>query len=355
MKTYRESMNELQFSPQQKQEMIDRLTAQSARPPRGRAIPLRRVCALGAAAVLTGALCLGAAASGVLKPAAQAFGVVFGTAPAQTEIIDQIGHPLDARATVDGVTVQTDAIIGDTYSYAIVYTIAREDGAPLADALEPLENGLLPLVFTGTADTDVGYMGGAHGASYFYDADPTDNAVQYVQQRTADRPIEPGTARAKFSGLSVYTDGDYSTREVVARGPWKITFDFAFEDSSLSLPAGQSFTLNGMDATLDAVTLSPLSILVDYTVHSQVQWDENQTSGQQSEHDRDQSYRYFESLPVLLTLKDGTTLDLSGAGGSISPGNGETVCQKGNLFDEILSLDQVESVTVADLTLPVEQ
>ena len=39
----------------------------------------------------------------------------------------------------------------------------------------------------------------------------------------------------------------------------------AFEDSYVSLPAGQDFTLNGMDATLDAVTLSPLSIMVEYT------------------------------------------------------------------------------------------
>lgn len=266
MKTYRESMNELQFSPQQKQEMIDRLMAQSARPPRGRAIPLRRVCALGAAAVLTGALCLGAAASGVLKPAAQAFGVVFGTAPAQTEIIDQIGRPLDARATVDGVTVQADAIIGDTYSYAIVYSIYREDGQPITADPDPNRDGTLALRF-GDWNTDVGHLGGMHGTAWFFDEDPADNAVQFVQLLTADAPLKPGTATVHLTDLK---QGIGEDAALLAEGSWELRFDFAFEDSSLELPGGQSFTVNGEAATLNSVFVSPLSLRIDYTVDTPV-------------------------------------------------------------------------------------
>lgn len=33
---------------------------------------------------------------------------------------------------------------------------------------------------------------------------------------------------------------------------------------------------------------------------------------------------------------------------------GKTVCQKGRVFEEILDLSTVESVTVGDITLPVE-
>ena len=348
MNRYHDQMDQLRFTEAQKEQMVERLL-RPARP--RRAFPVRRTVAAAAAAAL---VLLGTAgATGVLRPASEVFSDIFGGSAAQTEIIDRIGRPIGASDTADGITITADAIIGDTYSYAIVYTIARDDGAPLVESLEPLGNGLLPLTFTGAADTNVGHMGGMHGGSYFYDADPSDNAIQYVEKMTSDSPLKAGTARAKFRDLSVHTDGDYSTREVVAEGPWSLKFDFAFENTSVSLPAGQSFRLNGMDATLDAVTISPLSIQVDYTVHSQLQWDEERTSGRQSEHDREQTYLYFESLPVYLTLTDGTTLDLSGAGGSISPENGETVCQKSNIFDEILSLDQIESVTVADITIPV--
>lgn len=337
MKTYRESMNELRFSPQQKQEMIDQLMNQSVRPPRGRAIPLRRICALGAAAALAGALCLGAAASGALKPAAQAFGAVFGTAPAQTEIIDRIGHPLDARATVDGVTVQADAIIGDTYSYAIVYSIYREDGQPITADPDPNRDGALALRF-GDWDTDVGHMGGMHGTAWFFDEDPADNAVQFVQLLTADAPLEPGTATVHLTDLK---QGIGEDAALLAEGSWELRFDFAFEDSSLELPGGQSFTVNGASAVLNSVAVSPLSLRIDYTVETGL----SSSSGTADSTPTPQ--------PVFLTLTDGSRIDLTGFGGGVRPEGDSLRCELSGVFDQIFPLDTIESITIGEVTLPV--
>lgn len=335
MKTYRESMNELQFSPQQKQEMIDRLMTQSARPPRGRAIPLRRVWALGAAAVLTGALCLGAAASGVLKPVAQAFGAVFGTAPAQTEIIDRIGYPLDASATVDGVAVQADAIIGDTYSYAIVYSIYREDGQPITADPDPNRDGALALRF-GEWDTDVGHMGGMHGTAWFFDEDPADNAVQFVQLLTADAPLEPGTATVHLADLK---QGIGEDAVILAEGNWELRFAFAFEDSSLELPGGQSFSVNEEPAVLNSISISPLSFRIDYTVDTALQPENNSTA--------------LTPQSVYLTLTDGSRIDLTGFGGGARPEGDTTRCELSGVFDQILPLDTIESITIGEVTIPV--
>ena len=337
MKTYRESMNELRFSPQQKQEMIDQLMNQSVRPPRGRAIPLRRICALGAAAALAGALCLGAAASGALKPAAQAFGAVFGTAPAQTEIIDRIGRPLDARATVNGVTVQADAIIGDTYSYAIVYSIYREDGQPITADPDPNRDGALALRF-GDWDTDVGHMGGMHGTAWFFDEDPADNAVQFVQLLTADAPLEPGTATVHLTDLK---QGIGEDAALLAEGSWELRFDFAFEDSSLELPGGQSFTVNGASAVLNSVAVSPLSLRIDYTVETGL----SSSSGTADSAPTPQ--------PVFLTLTDGSRIDLTGFGGGVRPEGDSLRCELSGVFDQILPLDTIESITIGEVTLPV--
>lgn len=337
MKTYRESMNELRFSPQQKQEMIDQLMNQSVRPPRGRAIPLRRICALGAAAALAGALCLGAAASGALKPAAQAFAAVFGTAPAQTEIIDRIGRPLDARATVDGVTVQADAIIGDTYSYAIVYSIYREDGQPITADPDPNRDGALALRF-GDWDTDVGHMGGMHGTAWFFDEDPADNAVQFVQLLTADAPLEPGTATVHLTDLK---QGIGEDAALLAEGSWELRFDFAFEDSSLELPGGQSFTVNGASAVLNSVAVSPLSLRIDYTVETGL----SSSSGTADSAPTPQ--------PVFLTLTDGSRIDLTGFGGGVRPEGDSLRCELSGVFDQILPLDTIESITIGEATIPV--
>ena len=352
MKTYRQSLDELHFTREEKNAMVDRLTAGEGRGG-GKVRSIRRTVTVGVAAALLMTMGVGAAVT--LTPAGEVFASVFGGAPAQTEIMDRMGVPIGASDTADGVTITADAIIGDTYSYAVVYSIARDDGRPLAEDLTPLGgvDGPLPLTFD-QSDTFVGMLGGSHGTAYFYDADPADNAIQYVEMMTADTPIEPGTATATFQNL--YLRGkDIQDRTLLAEGKWKIRFQFDFPDSGVSLDAGQTFQLNGMEATLDGVTLSPLSIQVDYTVWEELVWDhQDQADGQMGEHDREQSYRFFESLPVTVNFTDGTALDLSGNGGGIRPEDGKTVCQKGRVFEEILDLSTVESVTVGDITLPVE-
>ena len=352
MKTYRQSLDELHFTREGKNAMVDRLTAGEGRGG-GKVRSIRRTVTVGVAAALLMTMGVGAAVT--LTPAGEVFASVFGGAPAQTEILDRMGVPIGASDTADGVTITADAIIGDTYSYAVVYSIARDDGQPLAEDLTPLggTDGPLPLTFD-QSDTFVGMLGGSHGTAYFYDADPADNAIQYVEMMTADTPIEPGTATATFQNL--YLRGkDIQDRTLLAEGKWKIRFQFDFPDSGVSLDAGQTFQLNGMEATLDGVTLSPLSIQVDYTVWEELVWDhQDQADGQMGEHDREQSYRFFESLPVTVNFTDGTALDLTGNGGGIRPEDGKTVCQKGRVFEEILDLSTVESVTVGDITLPVE-
>ena len=352
--SYRDTMDGLRFTREQKEDMVENLLAA----PAGRTVrPLRfrRFAAAGVAAALV--LSLGVAgAAGGLDSAANAFAGLFGGA--HTEVIDQIGYPIGASATADGITITVDAILGDRYSYAVAYSIQREDGAPLADpellAAGATEDGLLPLTF-GSQDTSLGlFSGSAHGSSFFYDADPSDNALQFVEMMTYDKPIRTGAATARFRELSVFPGGGYTEKELLAQGPWKLRFDLDFADSSVSLEAGQDFTLNGMDATLDAVTLSPLSIQVDYTVHQELVWSEDREDGRMNDHDRELTYRYLESLPVAVTYTDGTTQDLTNnAGGGIAPGDGETVCQKSRIFSTIRPLDQVASVTVGDIVLPV--
>ena len=203
----------------------------------------------------------------------------------------------------------------------------------------------------------MGYFGGAHGSSYFYDADPADNAIQYVETREiSDGEVRGHAVRAKFSDLCVYAENDTGEleRRVIAEGDWSLKFNLDFEDTSVSLPAGQTFELNGMNAVIDEITLSPLALRVDYTVDSTVQWDENAQSGRQSEHDSAQMHKYFESVQILVNRKDGASIDLSNAGGSIRPEGGKTVCQKGDIFTEIIPIEEIASLTVAGMEIPVQ-
>ena len=59
------------------------------------------------------------------------------------------------------------------------------------------------------------------------------------------------------------------------------------------------------------------------------------------------------SAKLLVTKADGTVLDFSDCGGSMDPHGGKTVCTRQGTFDTILPLDEVASVTIGDLTIPV--
>lgn len=338
---YNDKMSELRFTDEQKREMTDRLmTAQS----KGRVCrPLPRLAAVGVAAALV--LSIGAGAAVVYnKLASESFAGVFGTA--HTEIVDKIGRPVGASATDNGVTVTADAIIGDKYSYAITYTITKDDGTTFD--LQGNEYGYLPVRFE-KQDTDIRYQGGMHGSSFFIDENPSDNEIQFVEMRTADKALKAGTAKASFENL-YFDSGEESY--LLAEGKWNFRFDFDFEDTSVGLPAGQILDLNDMSATVDEVTLSPIGIQVNYTVDSAVEW-EDAPSGRESAYNSAQSKRYFEDVKIVLTKTDGSMLDLSNLGGGMEPKNGKTYCQKGGLFDEIIPLNEVASLTIGGIQIPL--
>ena len=234
---YKAELNQLRFTPEEKASMTERLLSAaqktgSVQKPRRR---WKRSAVAAVAAVAC--LCVGAGAVGVTKLASDTFSPVFGSA--ETEIVDKIGHPIGASATAGGVTITADAIIGDKHHYAIAYTIEKNDGSAFDfDVNATVGNGVLPLTFE-QQDTNIGLMGGSHGSSYFYDADPSDNAIQFVEECEVDGNLPAGGAvKAVFRNLYTYPNGDYENRRLLAEGKWVLKFDLDFEDTSVALRAG---------------------------------------------------------------------------------------------------------------------
>ena len=358
MKRYQDMMDQLRFTPEQKAHMVDQLMAAAERPAPRRALPLRRLAAVGVAASLALSVSV-AGATGALDSVSNTFAGLFGRN--HTEIIDQIGYPIGASDTADGITITADAILGDTYNYAIVYSIQREDGAPLvgsdilAQAADTV-NGALPLSFERydlrqSSPLAGLFTGGGGGFSYFYDADPSDNAIQFVEYWSSSSPIRPTNVTVTFQDLYDLTD-DYANNTLLAEGPWTLEFHMAFEDSSVSLPAGQDIQVGGMDATLDALTLSPLSIMIEYTVHQEVPEAGLQTGREDADSD---PFAPFRDLPVTITCTDGSILEIESANTSTHSGGGHSKCTLGVMFDTIRPLDEIASVTVGDVTIPVSQ
>lgn len=341
---YQAAMNSLRFTDDQKRRMAKNAVKAAAQQTHRARRPIGKTILV--AACITAVLAVSAGATGVLKTAVESFSGIFGGSAAQTEIIDKIGYPIGAGATDNGVTITADAIIGDEYNAAIVFTIRRDDGTRLF----PEEVNEKNLLMGGFGGVDLHIKGGSHGSSWFVDEDPGDDFIQMIQTISADVPLSRCTATADFSNLCGWDD---TTEEPVplVDGHWKFRFDIDYEDSSLVLGSGDTFEQNGMTFTIDEIRVSPVAVRVAYTVDSEVQWS-NAPSGKQSEEDRRQVERYMENVEILLTKTDGTVISTP-TGGSIKPDHGTTVCIKGGVLEEIIPLEELASISVGGIVYPI--
>lgn len=326
-----------------------RLTETLTRPAR-RPYRLARVAAGLALALVLGGGGTVAVAAGVLPNPADVLSDVFGGAPAQTELLNDVGRPVGASATSNGVTVTAEAVVGDRSNYAVAYSIKFDDPSAL-EGVELNEDGTLDYVGDAFLRVDGAASGG--GIVRLYDADPTDNTLQLVQVmgiKTWDgSSIVGNTARFSMSRLEVSTEkGEFVT---LASGSWGLKFEMNYADTTVDLPAGQTTTWQGAAVTVDAAAVSSLGVTVDYTI-------ERETSdlalpGTVSDEALAEQEAII-SLPVIVTFADGTTFDATSANGSaVTHGDGTSSVTKATTYDRIVDTGDIVSVTVGDVEIPV--
>ena len=385
---YKNALDELHFSEEAKNRMVERLMERAEQPAPRRIRRFPRVAAVGVAAALV--LSIGAGASGVLKSASEVFAGVFGPT-ADTEIIDQIGRPIGASDTSNGVTVTADAILFDGYNYLISYTLEKDDGSAF-DCTKNPDTGLYDLGWKRSDSTIGRGVDGASGSSYFYDENPNDNAIQYVETMSYNDTVQTGgTAKITLGDLCVLNSENGEPTTIV-KGTWRLKFKLEADNSAIELPAGQTIEVNGLSASVDKVVISPIGYHVVYTVDGEatfdtlydengeeipqengrepagacsvispigyhVVYDENgeeipQESGREPAGVSSTWESYAAKL--LVTKTDGTVLDFSDCGGSMDPHDGKTVCTRQGTFDTVIPLDDIASVTIGDISIPIE-
>lgn len=351
-KMYNSALDELRFSDEAKSRMVNRLMAAAEQPEQPVAIHrvrrFPRIAAVGVAAALV--LSIGAGATRVFKSAERRICRAYSVRQQTPKSLTRLAGPIGASDTSNGVTVTADAILFDGYNYLISYTLEKEDGSAF-DCTKNPDTGLLN-VYWNRADSNIGLNAqGAIGSSYFYDENPNDNAIQYVETMSyTDAVTTGGTAKIMLGDLTAVTDNGAETK-TIADGTWHLKFKLEADNSAVELPAGQSIQVGGKTATINKVLLSPIGYNFVYTVDGKAPF-ENAESGQEPASHRD-TWDAF-SAKLLINKKDGTVIDVPGNGSSMDPHDGKTVCTRQGTFDTILPLDEVASVTIGDTTIPVK-
>ena len=342
---YKKEMSELRFTENQKKALAE-AAASAARTPAKRRRPVFRTALI--AAAMAAVLAVGSSAAGILPSPAEIFTPLFGGAAAQTEVIDKIGRPIGASDTDNGITITAEAIMGDQYNAVIVYTLTRDDGERFLPEGKGLDATYLTMGGFGGASW---VKGGTHGGSWFVDEDPEDNQIQLVETASSDTSMTKGTATAEFEDLC-YWDAETEQSVALYPGHWKFRFEVDYEDCSIRLGGGETFSQGGLSFTIDEISVSPIAVRAAYTADEAVVWSDA-PSGRQDPEDARQSQRYLENIRILLTKTDGTIVDLSSSGGSIAPKDGVSVCAKGQVLEEIIPLEDMASISVGGVTYDI--
>lgn len=254
--------------------------------------------------------------------------------------MEQLGTPLGVCCSRDGLTITADAILADDDTYAILYSIQQEDGSPLRSDGRAESVSFREYTVQWPQQTQR-----VSSALRPYDDDASDQTVQYLEICQMAQPLRAGRMTAVFRGASIdEVQADGTVRTIpLGEGPWELSFDVTPKASSIDLPAGQHFQLQGIDCTLTRVTLSPLSLHVEYRVNAAEVPDEN---------------AFLQALPVSLTKTDGTVscVQKDAVSGLRSSSDGDQMQGRKDLvFSEITPMDSVKSISIGDLTVEVPE
>ncbi len=243
---------------------------------------------------------------------------------AQTKLVDQIGVPVGADATVGDYKLSADAVIGDKYNIAIVYSLTRTDGGILEEELR-FED------YSNTAKR------GSGGGSYSFHLSEDRTRLSIVEQWTSSQRLKR-KAEVTFTNL-ISSDPETKETRLIQEGEWILKFTIRYEDASVKVPAGNTIVEDaaGRKHTIHRILLSPIGLHLDLTIPKT--------------HSRLPS----RDFTISLILNDGTMVDLEDKNFG-AHGNMEAETHKANvgaMFDQPVPLEQIKAVVICGTTFPL--
>ena len=297
------------------------LEKNSARPRRRRTVPRALL-----AAALMGALLVtsvsaeidSGAVSNLLAP-------MFGSA--RTELLEKFGQPVGASASAGGYTITADAIIGDRGCMQVIYTLTREDGQPIPEHVKFL-------------DIDYAIRGGNASCATVYPSASDSNESQFYQKFFAEFGFSR-KVRVSFGRL-VISDHSDQEPELLAEGPWELSFVRRYPDTTRGVPVNDLTVTDqsGRSCHIRTLSCSCLGLTITGT----------------TEADTDLAL----DLTASVTLKDGSVLPLQtgfsaerSGGGPVWTFNCHARYRDQDGFG-LLDPGNIAAITLCGVTIPLQ-
>lgn len=369
MDEYTQELASLHYTQEQKNRLAAvaaQLAQQNTPQTAPRRKPFRRALLI---TVAVCALLIGtASATGMLKTIAEWFSPFFGTSSTQqADIMNEIGTPVGVSDTDNGITLTAEAIVLDKYNLCVAYTISWEDDdaidLPDWELSKPDFNtpGSKQFLIFETPFYTLDTMSGFGVNGWFSDGDPNDNQIEYYEIFSGDGAngiLTAGELTVDLENIQAVTmDEDNNvTHNTIATGHWQLTFDATSEkDCSITLDdVERSFEAANCSFIVKDITISPIAIHIDCESQSDVALIYNaENESEESEKQQLEKMEQLQQIPVILTRKNGTTMDLTHAGFGLSTRNNTIYLGKGGVLSEITPIEDMQSISIGDITYDI--
>lgn len=251
---------------------------------------------------------------------------------AQTEIVDKIGVPVGASTTVGDYCLTADAVIGDRYNIAVVFSLTRTDG------------GVLPEGIRFDDWWSAGIMKSSGGGSLAHTLSEDRKKLYVIEQWTGrDRLFWINRDfQAHYRDLVIWNE-ETQEQTLLQEGDWMLRFTIRYEDTTQRVWKGKkSVTGNsGETYTLREVLLSPIGIHLEATGPN--------FYGRTSES--------HEDFTVSLILTDGRSITFEdySTGYSGSQDAKQWKIDYGAMFETPIPRNQIQSLVFCGTEIPLAE
>lgn len=280
---------------------------------------------------------------------------------AQTELVDSVGVPIGASCTVNGYTLTADAVIGDRYNRAIVYTLKREDGGLLPGELHfnGIEKGYTDRNwFTGWLYFLLG-SDGSGGGSVSWISGEDGRSMKIIESWSSSAPIlqTRRNYRVVFSDLEIW-DPETKESTPLVEGDWELNFIIRYKVKSEKFWAHDFEVVDedGAAFTVHRGEISPFGVNLRLTVPN-TRFGKPLLTGEigvdfTKEEFREQQPKMFK---FAVLTKDGRVINAEG--GTSSGGSLDKPTHKGSyhgMLDEPVPLEDIAALIFCGTEYPVD-
>lgn len=251
---------------------------------------------------------------------------------AQTELVDKIGVPIGAETIIGDYKLSADAVIGDKYNFAIVYSLTRTDGQPLEDGL----------CFDNYYNS-YRFGSGSGGGVLRHTLSDDRMTLQIVDQWTSGNMFLNRIAKVSFDNLVQYNEEDQEYLSV-QEGHWELQFVIRYEDTTKEIPVTPFKVTdeNGNQYEIKKIEISPVGIHFDMMSPNNYREDEVLPP----------PYQDF-TLSVVLTDDTVILVEDKSMGSHGNLDDSILEADFGALFDTPIPLENIKALIICDTTLPI--